>query len=227
MDADGYLRMRDEDKPPSAGGPSFSVPVQVGVPNVGNVTVPVAVPVPQGWSDGASLADSTLQQYTRPAPGTFNPHLRGRWFDELFDCFRSCLPCVLATFCPCFLFASNVSRANLLSCVWALGLYFAPVLLIILFGVVFYLTGVYAVVAIPYLVVYIYIASLLGYYRSKLRAKYEIEGICLGDCIIHFFCQCCALSQETRHIDMDMPPVEAADAPHMQIAPGGRAAIAV
>lgn len=39
-------------------------------------------------------------------------------------------------------------------------------------------------------------------YRSKLKALYGIEDDCCGDCCTHFWCECCALCQEYRELQL-------------------------
>ncbi|KAK1309288.1 Protein PLANT CADMIUM RESISTANCE 6 [Acorus calamus] len=42
---------------------------------------------------------------------------------------------------------------------------------------------------------------LLSYsYRTKLRARYNLVETPAPDCLTHFFCECCALSQEYREL---------------------------
>jgi len=41
-------------------------------------------------------------------------------------------------------------------------------------------------------------------YRMKIRAKYQIPGNGCEDCLCHWFCTCCAIAQEGRHVDRDL-----------------------
>lgn len=46
-------------------------------------------------------------------------------------------------------------------------------------------------------------AAIAAYYRGKIREKYLIEGSFWSDFLIHFWCGCCAIAQEARHVDTD------------------------
>jgi len=41
-------------------------------------------------------------------------------------------------------------------------------------------------------------------YRTRIRAKYMIQGGPCEDCLCHFCCACCAIAQEARHVDRDV-----------------------
>ncbi|KAH7516308.1 hypothetical protein FEM48_Zijuj10G0121400 [Ziziphus jujuba var. spinosa] len=38
------------------------------------------------------------------------------------------------------------------------------------------------------------------FYRSKMRKQYRLRKSPCGDCLVHFFCEYCALCQEYRHL---------------------------
>lgn len=38
------------------------------------------------------------------------------------------------------------------------------------------------------------------FYRTKLRAKFNLKEDPCGDCLVHCFCECCALCQEYREL---------------------------
>uniref|UniRef100_A0A2P2IUF5 Uncharacterized protein MANES_15G132600 n=1 Tax=Rhizophora mucronata TaxID=61149 RepID=A0A2P2IUF5_RHIMU len=38
------------------------------------------------------------------------------------------------------------------------------------------------------------------FYRSKMRQQYAIKKRPCGDCLVHCFCECCALCQEHREL---------------------------
>ncbi|MBA0550857.1 hypothetical protein Golob_021768 [Gossypium lobatum] len=38
------------------------------------------------------------------------------------------------------------------------------------------------------------------FYRSKLRKQYKLKGGGCGDCMLHFCCETCALTQEYREL---------------------------
>jgi Cys-rich protein (TIGR01571 family) len=38
------------------------------------------------------------------------------------------------------------------------------------------------------------------FHRSKLRAQYDLEEAPCVDCLVHFFCETCALCQEYREL---------------------------
>ncbi|KAL5992779.1 Cell number regulator 1 [Asimina triloba] len=37
-------------------------------------------------------------------------------------------------------------------------------------------------------------------YRSRLRAQYDLQETPCADCLVHFFCETCALCQEYREL---------------------------
>lgn len=55
--------------------------------------------------------------------------------------------------------------------------------------------------------VYTLLAMLLGcswmyscFYRTKIRKQYNLPQSASGDCLVHCFCECCALCQEYREL---------------------------
>ena len=38
--------------------------------------------------------------------------------------------------------------------------------------------------------------------RGKIREKYGLDGSCPVDCLVSLFCGLCAISQQTRQLDM-------------------------
>ncbi|KAK6242346.1 PLAC8 motif-containing protein - like 10 [Theobroma cacao] len=38
------------------------------------------------------------------------------------------------------------------------------------------------------------------FYRTKMRKQYMLKGGGCGDCMLHFFCETCALTQEYREL---------------------------
>ncbi|XXG86630.1 hypothetical protein AAC387_Pa11g1491 [Persea americana] len=101
----------------------------------------------------------------------------GRWSTGLCHCCDDPANCLITCFCPCITFgqiAEIVNRGSL-SCPASGGLY-------LLLG----FTG---------------FACLYScFYRSRLRADYDLEETPCVDCLVHFCCECCALSQEYREL---------------------------
>lgn len=117
------------------------------------------------------------------------PIVRGEWTSKWYDCFNHLDSCVMA-FCLTFwawpkafaaggvgTFKSMFITSLILVFFWFVGQAFFPIMII---------------VAIVYI-------ALATRYRSKLRAKFEIPGNMCSDCMLHTFCNPCAVAQEMKH----------------------------
>lgn len=58
--------------------------------------------------------------------------------------------------------------------------------------------------ALPALLCNLITIALGTAYRGKIRARFGIDGSTCGDCLLHTFCNCCAVAQEARHVDRDL-----------------------
>ncbi|CAH2037625.1 unnamed protein product [Thlaspi arvense] len=106
------------------------------------------------------------------------PQADGEWSTGFCDCFSDCSNCCITFWCPCVTFgqiAEIVDRGSS-SC-----------------GT----TGA----------LYVLLAALTGcgciyscFYRTKMRRQYNLKGSECGDCLKHFFCELCALTQAYREL---------------------------
>ncbi len=99
-----------------------------------------------------------------------------QWNAPFCGCFDDCGSCCMACWCPCVQFGLNMEDAGLGDC---------------------FLCGI-ACLAIHMFTGCGCILTFLK--RSDLRRAYGIEGNEFEDCCAHFWCLCCALSQEAREI---------------------------
>ncbi|XP_004297457.1 PREDICTED: protein PLANT CADMIUM RESISTANCE 3-like [Fragaria vesca subsp. vesca] len=100
------------------------------------------------------------------------------WNSGLLDCFSDPKSCCLTYLCPCVTFGRIVEIADKGSTSCCLG-GAAYVLVALMFGC----------------------PCLLSFrYRSRLRQQYSLEGNSCGDCLVHCFCETCALCQEYREL---------------------------
>ena len=186
-----------------------------------------AQPAPQQYVDPA-YAPQQPPLYAQPGPLAVYPpqlsvagspgHLaHGRWSDGLFDCFDSGTICLLACFLPFLRWSTTVSRLRYLSMPAALLLSTPPFVLYTAMYVFLNVRypGTYGTDAVgSYGALYYIMFALMmaghiafvaigTYYRGKLRREYAIDGGVLGDCCWHYWCSCCAIAQEARHVDRD------------------------
>ncbi|KAI3945618.1 hypothetical protein MKW92_032099 [Papaver armeniacum] len=100
------------------------------------------------------------------------------WSTGLCDCFDDCNNCCLTCWCPCITYGqtSEIVDRGLSSC-GANGSLYALILVF---------TGCS----------WIYSCT----YRTKFRRIYNLEGSDCKDCLIHFWCESCALCQQYREL---------------------------
>ncbi|XP_020217946.1 protein PLANT CADMIUM RESISTANCE 3 [Cajanus cajan] len=119
-----------------------------------------------------------IQPYAPPyitTSGSVNTH---RWSTGLCRCLDDPGSCFVTCFCPCVTFgliAEIIDKGNT-TCTCHGAIY----------GTLLSLTG---------------LACLYScYYRSKLRAQYNLPEAPCMDCLVHFCCETCALCQEYREL---------------------------
>ncbi|XP_026434597.1 protein PLANT CADMIUM RESISTANCE 7-like isoform X2 [Papaver somniferum] len=128
------------------------------------------------------VLSSSMQQYYPPFNTSSNMmHVQGhaatslrRWSTGLCHCFDDPGNCLVTCFCPCITFGQIAEIANK-GCVT--------------YGAAYALL---ALIGMPCL----YSCC----YRSELRAQYDLEEAPCVDCLVHFFCEFCALCQEHREL---------------------------
>ncbi|KAK8583006.1 hypothetical protein V6N13_069771 [Hibiscus sabdariffa] len=97
--------------------------------------------------------------------------LRNRGFDMSIGC--------TACFCPCITFGqiAEITNKGSTSCGASAALYAS----------IFFITGCPGLYSC--------------FFRSRLRKQYNLEGGTCGDCMRHFWCEPCALTQEYRELE--------------------------
>ncbi|XP_010535733.1 PREDICTED: protein PLANT CADMIUM RESISTANCE 2-like [Tarenaya hassleriana] len=106
------------------------------------------------------------------------PQAEAEWSTGFCDCFSDCSNCCITCWCPCITFgevAEIVDRGST-SCGASGALY----------ALVACITGCGCIYSC--------------FYRTKMRKQYNISGSQCGDCLSHFFCELCALTQEYREL---------------------------
>ncbi|XP_062110166.1 protein PLANT CADMIUM RESISTANCE 2-like [Humulus lupulus] len=102
-----------------------------------------------------------------------------RWSTGLFDCFSDCKSCCLTFWCPCVTFGrvAEIVDKGTTSCGTSGALY----------ALAMFLTG--------------WACLCSCCYRSKMREHYGLKGNSCKDCLIHSFCEGCALCQMYRELE--------------------------
>jgi len=126
--------------------------------------------------------------------------LVGTFSDGIFDCCSQMETCCLGCWFSPMLYARNAVKAIAADYNASFATYFVPWLLVFLFTLLSPLiSGWTGFLVIPFLSL-VTMGTIL---RGKIRAKFSIEGSKLKDCCAHFWCMCCSLTQESRHLDRD------------------------
>ncbi|KAM2883790.1 hypothetical protein COP2_011187 [Malus domestica] len=110
---------------------------------------------------------------SRPRPRALIP-----WSTGLCDCFSDFKNCCITLWCPCITFGriAEIVDKGSTSCGASGALY----------------TLITCVTACP--------CCYSCFYRSKMRQQYSLEESPCGDCLVHCFCEHCALCQEYREL---------------------------
>ncbi|KAM7487325.1 hypothetical protein LguiB_024809 [Lonicera macranthoides] len=111
------------------------------------------------------------------------------WSSGLFDCLDDVNNCCKTFWCPCITFGQIAEILNEGQTPW-----FEQGLVCGIFawmGVVAALPIFTCHTSFPY----------SCWYRAKMRKKFKLRGSYLSDCVIHCFCECCAICQEYRQLD--------------------------
>lgn len=158
----------------------------------------VALKASQGkWGKLGSMEEEEEES------GVFGGVLR-MWEGELFDCFDHRRIALESIICPCYRFGKNMKRAGFGSCFIQATIY-----LILAIGALvnFIAFGVTRRHCFLYLAVsfIIFVGAYLGLFRTLIRKKFNIKDSesSLDDCVYHFACPCCTLSQESRTLEMN------------------------
>ncbi|CAI8027902.1 Protein PLANT CADMIUM RESISTANCE 2 [Geodia barretti] len=93
------------------------------------------------------------------------------WTNGVFGCFNDCSTCIIAYFCPCYVFGKNAEAVGD-NCVLCALSQFVPLL------------DLWARVSV----------------RGKIREQKGIEGSCFKDLICHWCCGLCSIVQEAQEL---------------------------
>ncbi|XP_033129912.1 protein PLANT CADMIUM RESISTANCE 2 isoform X1 [Brassica rapa] len=106
------------------------------------------------------------------------PQAEGEWSTGFCDCFSDCGNCCITCWCPCITFGqvAEIVDQGSTTCGTAGALY----------TLISFFTGCGCLYSC--------------FYRGKMRAQYNIGGNDCGDCLKHFFCELCALTQQYREL---------------------------
>ncbi|XP_065876004.1 cell number regulator 1-like [Euphorbia lathyris] len=120
--------------------------------------------------------------YPYPIPMNINTHPSSastRWSTGLCHCCDDPANCLVTCFCPCVTFGqiAEIVNKGSISCAQSGAVYG------LLLGFTAGLSCLYSC-----------------FYRSRLRGQYDLEEAPCVDCLVHFFCEQCALCQEYREL---------------------------
>jgi Cys-rich protein (TIGR01571 family) len=93
------------------------------------------------------------------------------WSNGIFGCFNDCSTCIIAYFCPCYVFGKNAEAVGD-SCLLCALSQFVPIL------------NLWARVSV----------------RGKIREQKGIEGSCFKDLLCVWCCGICSIVQEAQEI---------------------------
>ncbi|XP_015895405.3 protein PLANT CADMIUM RESISTANCE 2 [Ziziphus jujuba] len=125
-------------------------------------------------------SDPYVSDHSSQPPPQFHlrPKTRGPWSTGLFDCFSDVKTCCITCWCPCVTFGriAEIVDKGSSSCGANGALY----------------TLIACVTGFP--------CCYSCFYRTKMRQQYSLAESPCGDCLVHCFCESCALCQEHREL---------------------------
>nr|GMD23438.1 protein PLANT CADMIUM RESISTANCE 2-like [Ipomoea batatas] len=136
--------------------------------------VKTGVPV----SSSSTTSHAYSSEGSHIAPTQVKPKIRGPWSTGLCDCFSDPRNCCVTFWCPCITFGqiAEIVDKGSNSCGVNGALY----------------TILACVTGFP--------CCYSCFYRSKMREQYMLKESPCGDCLVHCFCESCALCQEYREL---------------------------
>lgn len=127
------------------------------------------------------------------------------WEGELlYDFFDDRRIAIESTCCPCYRFAKNMRRAGLGPCFLQGSAYFVLAVIAVINMLAFLVTGKHSYLYIS-IIFTISVGVYLGFFRTQIKKKFNIRenDSSYDDCVYHFLCPCCTLSQESRTLEMN------------------------
>lgn len=113
------------------------------------------------------------------------------WKFRFCFCFEDPLVCLCACCCPAIRWAETISFVPELLNFWPAFFIFMVLLALARFEVTMFMCV-------------LILALMCTSYRQQLRNRFSMQegGVTyLTDCLLYFFCMCCAIAQEARHVD--------------------------
>ncbi|KAL3501931.1 hypothetical protein ACH5RR_036380 [Cinchona calisaya] len=138
-------------------------------------------PPPASYAEattGIPVSSSTQSYYSNQEKLPVKPKTRVPWSTGLFDCISDVQNCCITCWCPCITFGqvAEIVDKGSSSCGSNGALY----------------TLIACVTGCP--------CFYSCFYRSKMRQQYALHETPCGDCLVHCFCEACALCQEYREL---------------------------
>lgn len=116
------------------------------------------------------------------------------WQTQLFDCARDEESCWWGSWCCWIVMARTVETFSLGVSFYETLIFWAGLLLFL----ILFLAGTGPLSLIIGIAVGCFLVWRRANFRSSIRAKYNIPGTLTDDLLIHGFCSCCAVCQESR-----------------------------
>ncbi|KAM7500866.1 hypothetical protein LguiA_025280 [Lonicera macranthoides] len=126
------------------------------------------------------------------------------WEGDLFGCSEDQRIALDSICCPCYRFGKNMRRAGFGSCITQGFVYLILAVTAFLNIILYMVTKKHCFLFLGAAFV-ISLGAYLGFYRTQIRKKFNImnSDSSIDDCIYHMICPCCALSQESRTLEMN------------------------
>lgn len=132
-----------------------------------------------------------------PSPVTGNNNIGGpipAWQTQLFDCARDEESCWWGSWCCWIVMARTVETFSLGVSIYETLIFWAGLLLFI----ILLLSGIGPIAILIGIAIGCFLVWRRANFRSNIRARYNIPGTLTDDLLIHGFCSCCAVCQESR-----------------------------
>mmetsp|Transcript_15525 Transcript_15525/g.17896 ORF Transcript_15525/g.17896 Transcript_15525/m.17896 type:complete len:186 (-) Transcript_15525:213-770(-) len=136
------------------------------------VNYPQGEYVPQS---GMATQQMMPMGYVRPNQPVYQGWEPGMFKNSFWGCFDDCGTCLEATFCPCILYGRNYDAIHGEGCTQQCFAYLVAAYF-----------GAHCLIRIDF--------------RKDLKQKFNIPQEEVKDCLLTYFCDCCAISQEAREI---------------------------